>query len=98
MSPIISPAALMSGLNIVQPKEMQPPAGGFQQVLEAAVKNVESTGAGADQAVTNFLSGGPQELHSTILAVQNAELQFDLFMQARNKVVSAYEEIMRMQV
>jgi flagellar hook-basal body complex protein FliE len=94
----ISAAGLMSSLNIAQPKEVQPSGAGFQQVLEAAVKNVESTSATANQAVTNFVSGGPQELHSTILAVQNAELQFELFMQARNKVVSAYEEIMRMQV
>ena len=98
MSLPISPAGLMSGLNIVHPKEMQSSGTGFQQVLEAAVQSVESTSASAGQAVTNFLSGAPQELHSTILAVQNAELQFDLFMQARNKVVSAYEEIMRMQV
>ncbi len=94
----ISPAGLMSGLNIAQAKEVQPSGTAFQQVLQTAVQNVESTSANANQAVTNFLSGGPQELHSTILAVQNAELQFDLFMQARNKVVSAYEEIMRMQV
>jgi flagellar hook-basal body complex protein FliE len=94
----ISPAGLISALNTARPSESQPSGSAFQQVLQTAVQNVESTSSNANQAVTNFLSGGPQELHSTILAVQNAELQFDLFMQARNKVVSAYEEIMRMQV
>ncbi|MBV9506671.1 MAG: flagellar hook-basal body complex protein FliE, partial [Acidobacteriia bacterium] len=39
-----------------------------------------------------------EELHSTILATERAQLSFDLFMQARNKVVSAYQEIMRMQM
>ena len=39
-----------------------------------------------------------EELHATALAVQRAELAFDLFLQARNKVVQAYQEIMRMQV
>jgi flagellar hook-basal body complex protein FliE len=33
-----------------------------------------------------------------VLATQNADLNFEMFMQVRNKVVSAYEEIMRMQV
>jgi len=48
--------------------------------------------------VEQFLSGEGGELHSTILATQKAELSFDLFLQMRNKVVSAYQEIMRMQM
>ncbi len=70
----------------------------FQNVLSSAIQNVEASGANADAAAQNFLSGGTQELHSTILATQSAELDFELFTQVRNKVVSAYEEIMRMQV
>ena len=34
----------------------------------------------------------------TALATQRAELALDLFLQTRNKVVSAYQEIMRMQM
>ena len=73
-------------------------SGQFQQVLQSAIQQVETSRTSADTAVKGFLNGENQELHSTILATQNAELQFDLFMQVRNKVVSAYEEIMRMQV
>lgn len=73
-------------------------AGEFQSILQSAIQTVEGTTSGANQAVADFIAGGTQELHSTILAVQNAELQFDMFLQARNKVVSAYEEIMKMQV
>jgi flagellar hook-basal body complex protein FliE len=32
------------------------------------------------------------------MKTQEAELSFDLFMQVRNKIVSAYEEVMKMQV
>ena len=49
-------------------------------------------------AIQGYLSGQNGELHSTILATQTAELQFDMFMQVRNKVVGAYQEIMKMQV
>ena len=49
-------------------------------------------------SVERFLSGEGEELHTTILATQQAELSFDLFLQVRNKVVSAYQEIMRMQM
>jgi len=37
-------------------------------------------------------------LHTAVLATQRAELFFQLFLQARNKVVDAYQEIMRMQM
>ena len=71
---------------------------GFQGVLENALATVETSRNAGTQAVENFLSGEGGELHSTILAVQRASLSFDLFLQVRNKVVSAYQEIMRMQV
>lgn len=85
----IQPAATATG----------PGAGGdFKNVLHSAIQQVESSRTNADNAVQNYLSGGNQELHSTILATQTAELQFDMFMQVRNKVVGAYQEIMKMQV
>ena len=45
-----------------------------------------------------FLSGEGEDLHSTILASQRADLEFQMFMQVRNKVVSAYQEVMKMQM
>jgi flagellar hook-basal body complex protein FliE len=73
-------------------------SGDFRNVFEGAVQRVEHSRDNAAQAVERFLSGEEQELHSTALAVQEAELAFDLFLQMRNKVVQAYQEIMRMQV
>jgi flagellar hook-basal body complex protein FliE len=73
-------------------------AGGFQDVLSSAIQKVEAIGQDASLSVVRFLSGEGEELHTTILATQQAELSFDLFLQARNKVVTAYQEIMRMQV
>jgi len=52
----------------------------------------------ANQSVQSFLSGEGEDLHSTILSVQRAGLEFDMLMQVRNKVVSAYQEVMRMQM
>jgi flagellar hook-basal body complex protein FliE len=72
--------------------------GGFQDVFAAAVRGVESTGKEAAASVEQFLSGEGGELHSVVLATQRAELAFDLMLQMRNKVVNAYQEIMRMQM
>ena len=52
----------------------------------------------APKPVEKFLSGEGEELHTTVLATQRAELAFQLFLQVRNKVVDAYQEIMRMQM
>jgi flagellar hook-basal body complex protein FliE len=72
--------------------------GAFQSVLEGLVGGVEKSQAQAQQAANSFLSGGNEELHSVALAAQRSSLEFDLFLQVRNKVVSAYQEVMRMQV
>jgi len=73
-------------------------SGGFQEVLSSAIQKVESIGQNATTSAERFLSGEGEELHTTILAATQAELSFNLFLQARNKVVSAYQEIMRMQM
>jgi flagellar hook-basal body complex protein FliE len=74
------------------------PETSFHQVLASTISQVAQSRAAADAAVSNYLAGGSQELHSTILATQNASLNFDLLLQVRNKVVSAYDEIMKMQI
>jgi flagellar hook-basal body complex protein FliE len=76
------------------------PSGGsaFQDVFASAVQTVEAAGQNAAGSVQRFLNGEGEELHTTIMATQKAELSFDLFLQARNKVVNAYQEIMRMQM
>ena len=72
--------------------------GAFRGVLEGTIQKIEQTRAQASQAVEGFLSGDSQELHTAILATQRADLAFELSLQVRNKVVSAYQEIMRMQM
>ena len=74
-------------------------AGGeFASLLESAVNQVESSRQNASESIRQLISGEKEELHNTVLATQKAELQFEMFLQVRNKVVSAYQEIMKMQV
>ena len=66
----------------------------FQNVLSSAISQVEGSRTEAATSVKQFLSGEGADLHSTILATQRAELEFEMFMGVRNKVVQAYQEIM----
>jgi flagellar hook-basal body complex protein FliE len=71
-------------------------SGGFSEALTAAVAEVETRGRDAAQSIQRFLRGEGEELHTTAMAAQRAEMAFELFLQARNKVVQAYQEVMRM--
>jgi flagellar hook-basal body complex protein FliE len=72
--------------------------GEFQKVLSGAINSIESLQTDASTAVQKFLTGENEELHTTVLATQKAELAFELGLQVRNKVVDAYQEVMRMQM
>ena len=72
--------------------------GEFQSILTDAIGKVEGFQNNASASINSFLSGEGEELHQVAIKTQQAELSFDLFMQVRNKVVSAYQEVMRMQV
>jgi flagellar hook-basal body complex protein FliE len=72
--------------------------GEFQSVLSSAIDSIQSLEDNAAGSVQKFLTGENEEIHTTILATQKAELAFELGLQIRNKVVDAYQEIMKMQM
>ena len=100
MSAPITPVRMINLPDVaqVQPSTSSASSGSFHSVLEGMIGKVEQSHAQAQQAVESFLNGSNEELHSVALASQRAEMQFDLFLQVRNKAVQAYQEIMRMQV
>jgi|ERR1700722_10031741 flagellar hook-basal body complex protein FliE len=71
---------------------------GFGSVLADAIGRVEQFQQNADSSIGKFLSGEDEEVHRVALATEQASISFDLFLQVRNKVVSAYQEVMRMQM
>ena len=91
----LPPTALPTSLESTDPAGRP---GAFDKILTQAVDRVELSQTAADQAVNRFLTGEGDDLHGTALAVQRAELEFTMMLQVRNKVVQAYQEIMRMQV
>jgi flagellar hook-basal body complex protein FliE len=72
--------------------------GQFSAMLDKAISEVEQSRTMANEKAERLLSGQPEELHSVVLNVQRAQLEFELFLEVRNKVVQAYQEVMRMQV
>ena len=98
ISPITIPAPVENIARAMQTPGENRASGEFRGVLEGTIQKIEQTRNQAAQAVEGFLSGDSQELHTAILATQRADLAFELGLQVRNKVVSAYQEIKRMQM
>lgn len=70
----------------------------FGSVVKDAVKSLETSQQAAEQEIGKAVTGESPDLHQTIIALQSADLKFQLGLQVRNKLLGAYEEIMRMQV
>ncbi len=76
----------------------KPSGAAFQDALKDAFQGVDKLQKYAHASTESLLRGESEDLHKVALDQQRASLAFDLFLQVRNKAVTAYQEIMRMQV
>lgn len=74
------------------------PDDSFMDVLKSSVEKVNKLQLDADHASQELLLGKDTNIHQVMIAVEKANLSFQLMMQVRNKIISAYEEMMRVQV
>lgn len=75
-----------------------PQASGFDDMLKNALKEVSAAQNASDTKTDQLLTGEVQDVHEVMIASQKASLSLQMTMQVRNKVVEAYQEVMRMQV
>lgn len=75
----------------------QPGVNGFGQSLAKLMDGVESSNAEANRSVAGMLDG-TGDVHDAMIALQRADLALQFTVQVRNKLVQAYQEIMRMPV
>lgn len=79
-------------------KQEDDQAGNFGAMLKEAISEVNRLQIGSETEVQKFISGESKDIHTAMIALQRADSSFQMLMQVRNKIVSAYQEIMRMQV
>ncbi|MBI5643095.1 MAG: flagellar hook-basal body complex protein FliE [Deltaproteobacteria bacterium] len=70
----------------------------FSTVLKDSIEKVNKLQTEADQAIQGLAKGDVNNIHETMIAIEKANLSFNMMVQVRNKLVAAYEEIMRTQV
>ncbi|MBW2709442.1 MAG: flagellar hook-basal body complex protein FliE [Deltaproteobacteria bacterium] len=72
--------------------------GSFGEALSGAMGNVSSLRNEADRTVHELVAGENKDIHQTMIAMEKADVSFKLMMQVRNKIITAYQEVMRMPV
>jgi len=98
LSVLRSTAAQASGTPAAGPAAA---AGGpdFAQVLQNSIDKVNQTQQQADQMAVKLAAGDTgQNLHEVMIALQTASVSFQEMVQVRNKLVTAYQDVMNMQV
>ncbi|MFY9675432.1 MAG: flagellar hook-basal body complex protein FliE [Terriglobales bacterium] len=69
----------------------------FFTTLQQSMDAVEGAQGDAQTEVAQLLNGQGADLHSAMIAVEKADLSFQLMMQVRNKIVQAYQQISNLQ-
>jgi flagellar hook-basal body complex protein FliE len=100
-------ATALPGGGIQMPSELaappgitsaQPIGGSFSSMLGQMVSEVNAKQAAAGQSVNALQSGQNVPLHKTMIAMEEANVSFQLMVEVRNRLLDSYQEIMRMQV
>ncbi len=79
-----------------QTKQVAPEKGNFENVINEAINKVSQVQEDVDKAVNALSSGG--DITSAVLAIEKADMTFQMMVEVRNKLISTYQEVMRMQI
>ena len=84
--------------NFTDNQTQQSQTSSFVKVLQQSIDQVNRLQLEADANINDLATGKQTDLHQTMIAVEKASVSFELLMQIRNKVISAYDNLMRTQV
>jgi flagellar hook-basal body complex protein FliE len=71
--------------------------GGFGATLKNALYKVDQLQQESDASTSQLVQGDRQDIHNVMIAVEKADIAFQLMMQVRNKIVNAYQEVSKLQ-
>jgi len=70
----------------------------FERVLSESINKVNGLQLEADRQIEALSKGDQKDIHQTMISMEKAAISFELMMQIRNKIISAYDEIRRMPI
>ncbi|NOY13975.1 MAG: flagellar hook-basal body complex protein FliE [Deltaproteobacteria bacterium] len=90
--------AHLQGLAETKPAPIQNISGKFAEALKDSLSEVNQAQIAADRAAEQVAAGKTKNLHEAMIKLEEADISLRMVVQVRNKVVEAYQEVMRMQV
>ena len=98
--PPIAPAAPAVAAPVAQGTGASAGAGtgGFGQMLQQALSGLNSLETGADAAAGQLASGNSADLATAVIAAEKANMALQLAVEVRNRAITAYQQIMQMQI
>jgi len=78
--------------------EKQAGGGSFGTVLKDAISDINKLQNDADKTIAKVQLEDAGSIHEAMIALEKAGISFQVMMQVRNKILDAYQEVMRMQV
>lgn len=73
-------------------------AGSFKNVLRDAINETNSMQKNADVKIQELATGKTSNIPEVMMQVEKADIALRLMTQVRNKIIDAYQEVMKMQV
>lgn len=70
----------------------------FGDMLKNHMNNLNDLSNQAEKSVETYAAGGPVELHSVMISLEKANTALQLSVQVRNKLITAYQDLMHMQI
>jgi len=84
---------------IAEPSKTSNKEGGtFDAALKDALKEASAVQNDAEKAIEDFSKGNVQDIHTVVIAMEKADMHMQTLLQVRNKLLTAYNSIMSMQV
>lgn len=94
LSQIQTPFIQNQSISKTQPDKVE----GFGQLFKQTLEEVKAAQNHSDKLTNELVTGEVKDIHEVMIASQKASLSLQLTVQVRNKVVEAYQEVMRMQL
>lgn len=95
----VSLSSKVAGHEAVRPQQkVKEGSSDFVDVLKASLDEVNRLQQEADQSIQEFVTNKSANIHDVFIAMEKADISFRMVMRVRDKLLEAYQEIIRMQV
>ena len=92
----------IEGLNpeqiLRQKKPIKQSSKSFLKIIKSQINEVDKLQNEANKIIEGFATGEVNNVHDVMIAMEKADISFNLMVEIRNRLVQSYQEILRMQV